>query len=85
KHMGARIFLGGFFEPVLLKITMYLEGQYFAFPLYITIYFVSMPLIYTVIDLQSLISAALNFTTFLNYQMRMNISPNYDRLVWRLE
>ncbi|MDM7153943.1 MASE1 domain-containing protein, partial [Klebsiella pneumoniae] len=53
KHMGARIFWGGFFAPVLLKITMYLAGQYFAFPLAITSYFGSMPLIYTVIDIQS--------------------------------
>ncbi|SQC40498.1 diguanylate cyclase/cyclic diguanylate phosphodiesterase [Klebsiella pneumoniae] len=75
--MGARIFWGGFFAPVLLKITMYLAGQYFAFPLAITSYFGSMPLIYTVIDIQSLISAALIFTTFLYYPMRMIISPRY--------
>ena len=72
--MGARIFWGGFSAPVLLKITMYLAGQYFAFPLAITSYFGSMPLIYTVIDIQSLISAALIFTTFLYYPMRMIIS-----------
>ncbi|HCI4595759.1 TPA: MASE1 domain-containing protein, partial [Klebsiella quasipneumoniae subsp. quasipneumoniae] len=85
KHMGARIFWGGFFAPVLLKITMYLAGQYFAFPLSITSYFGSMPLIYTVIDIQSLISAALIFTTFLYYPMRMIINPRYARRFWRQE
>lgn len=65
KHMGARIFWGGFFAPVLLKLTMYLAGQYFAFPLSITSYFGSMPLIYTVIDIQSLISAALILPLFI--------------------
>ncbi len=85
KHMGARIFWGGFFAPVLLKITMYLAGQYFAFPLAITSYFGSMPLIYTVIDIQSLISAALIFTTFLYYPMRMIISPRYARRFWQQE
>ncbi len=64
KTYGARIFWGGFFAPVLLKITMYLAGQYFAFPLAITSYFGSMPLIYTVIDIQSLISAALILRRF---------------------
>lgn len=83
--MGARIFWGGFFAPVLLKITMYLAGQYFAFPLAITSYFGSMPLIYTVIDIQSLISAALIFTTFLYYPMRMIISPRYARRFWQQE
>ena len=85
KHMGARIFWGGFFAPVLLKITMYLAGQYFAFPLAITSYFGSMPLIYTVIDIQSLISAALIFTMFLYYPMRMIISPRYARRFWQQE
>lgn len=85
KHMGARIFWGGFFAPVLLKLTMYLAGQYFAFPLSITSYFGSMPLIYTVIDIQSLISAALIFTTFLYYPMRMIINPRYARRFWRQE
>lgn len=82
---GGTNFLGGFFAPVLLKITMYLAGQYFAFPLSITSYFGSMPLIYTVIDIQSLISAALIFTTFLYYPMRMIISPRYARRFWRQE
>ncbi len=44
-----------------------------------------MPLIYTVIDIQSLISAALIFTTFLYYPMRMIISPRYARRFWQQE
>jgi hypothetical protein len=58
KHMGARIFWGGFFAPVLLKLTMYLAGR-FCFSVGYSSYFGSMPVIYTIIDIQSLISAAL--------------------------
>lgn len=29
KHMGARIFWGGFFAPLLLKVTMYMAGRFF--------------------------------------------------------
>lgn len=83
KHMGARIFWGGFFAPLLLKVTMYLAGRFFAFPLAISSYFGSMSVIYTIIDIQSLISAALIFTTFFYYPLRMIISPRYARAFWR--
>jgi hypothetical protein len=39
--------------------------------------------VYTIIDIQSLISAALIFTTFFYYPMRMIISPRYAELFWR--
>lgn len=42
-----------------------------------------MSVIYTVIDIQSLISAALIFTTFFYYPLRMIISPRYARVFWR--
>lgn len=64
KHMGTRIFWGGFFAPMLMKLTMYLVGVFFSFPLAISSYFKGMPAVYTIIDIQSLISAALIFTTF---------------------
>ena len=83
KHMGARIFWGGFFAPLLLKVTMYLAGRFFAFPLAISSYFGSMSVIYTIIDIQSLISAALIFTTSFYYPLRMIISPRYARAFWR--
>lgn len=83
KHMGVRIFWGGFFAPLLLKVTMYLAGRFFAFPLAISSYFGSMSVIYTIIDIQSLISAALIFTTFFYYPLRMIISPRYARAFWR--
>lgn len=81
--MGVRVFWGGFFAPILLKITMYLAGRFFSFPLAISSYFGNMSVIYTVIDIQSLISAALIFTTFFYYPLRMIISPRYARVFWR--
>lgn len=83
KHMGARIFWGGFFAPLLLKVTMYMAGRFFSFPLAISSYFGNMSVIYTIIDIQSLISAALIFTTFFYYPLRMIISPHYARAFWR--
>ncbi|MDS7912443.1 EAL domain-containing protein [Klebsiella pasteurii] len=83
KHMGARIFWGGFFAPLLLKVTMYLAGRFFSFPLAISSYFGNMSVIYTIIDIQSLISAALIFTTFFYYPLRMIISPRYARAFYR--
>ncbi|CAH5643187.1 Cyclic di-GMP phosphodiesterase YfgF [Klebsiella oxytoca] len=83
KHMGARIFWGGFFAPLLLKVIMYLAGRFFSFPLAISSYFGNMSVIYTIIDIQSLISAALIFTTFFYYPLRMIISPHYARAFWR--
>lgn len=83
KHMGTRIFWGGFFAPMLMKLTMYLVGVFFSFPLAISSYFKGMPAVYTIIDIQSLISAALIFTTFFYYPMRMIISPRYAKLFWR--
>lgn len=83
KHMGVRIFWGGFFAPILLKVTMYLAGRFFSFPLAISSYFGNMSVIYTVIDIQSLIAAALIFTTFFYYPLRMIISPRYARAFWR--
>ncbi|VUS40951.1 EAL domain-containing protein [Klebsiella spallanzanii] len=83
RHMGVRIFWGGFFAPILLKVTMHLAGRFFSFPLAISSYFGTMSVIYTIIDIQSLISAALIFTTFFYYPLRMIISPRYGRLFWR--
>lgn len=83
KHMGVRVFWGSFFAPILLKITMYLAGRFFSFPLAISSYFGNMSVIYTVIDIQSLISAALIFTTFFYYPLRIIISPRYARVFWR--
>lgn len=81
--MGMRIFWGGFFAPILMKLTMYLVGVYFSFPLSISSYFKGMPAVYTIIDIQSLIGAALIFTTFFYYPMRMVINPHYAKVFWR--
>lgn len=82
KRMGIRIFWGGFFAPILMKVTMYLAGVFFSFPLVISSYFKGMPAIYTIIDIQSLICAALIFTTFFYYPLRMIINPRFARTFW---
>ena len=81
--MGVWIFWGGFFAPILMKLTMYLVGGYFSFPLSTSGYFKGMPAIYTIIDIQSLIGAAVIFTTFFYYPMRMIINPHYARIFWQ--
>ncbi|MFK3706410.1 EAL domain-containing protein [Klebsiella sp. NPDC088457] len=83
KYMGTRIFWGGFFTPVLMKLTMYLVGVFFSFPLAISSYFKGMSAVYIIIDIQSLIGAALIFTTFFYYPVRMIISPRYAKVFWR--
>jgi hypothetical protein len=58
KHMGARIF-GAAFLRRSFEGHHVSGGAFFAFPLAISSYFGSMSVIYTIIDIQSLISAAL--------------------------
>ncbi|EQB8710988.1 EAL domain-containing protein [Klebsiella aerogenes] len=82
RHIGRRIFWGGFFAPILLKLTMYLAGRFFAFPLAVSSYFSTASIIYSVIDIQALICAALIFTTAFYYPMRMMVSPRYRRVFW---
>lgn len=83
RQIGRRIFWGGFFAPILLKLTMYLAGRFFAFPVAVSSYFSTASIIYSVIDIQALICAALIFTTAFYYPMRMVVSPRYARIFWQ--
>ena len=69
---------------MLLKLTRCIWLLFFSFPLAISSYFKGMPAVYTIIiDIKTPISAALIFTTFFYYPMRMIISPRYAKLFWR--
>ncbi|ALR77567.1 EAL domain-containing protein [[Enterobacter] lignolyticus] len=83
KHMGVRIFWAYFFAPLVLKATMYLAGYFLDFPLSVSSYFGSGSVFYNVVDIQSLISAALIFTILFYYPLRMIVNPNFARKFWR--
>lgn len=83
KYIGIRIFWLGFVVPVGIKLSMYLAGYLFDFPVTISSYFGEGSAIYNVIDIQSLICAALIFTMMFYYPLRMIINPRYARTFWR--
>ncbi|ELD3250606.1 EAL domain-containing protein [Enterobacter hormaechei] len=83
KYIGIRIFWLGFMVPVGIKLSMYLAGYLFDFPVTISSYFGEGSAIYNVIDIQSLIGAALIFTMMFYYPLRMIINPRYARTFWR--
>ncbi len=82
KYIGLRIFWLGFMVPIGIKISMYLAGYLFDFPVTISTYFGEGTLIYSVVDIQSLICAALIFTMMFYYPLRMIINPRYARTFW---
>ncbi|WP_395676258.1 MASE1 domain-containing protein, partial [Enterobacter sp.] len=57
KYIGLRIFWLGFMVPVGIKLSMYLAGYLFDFPVTISTYFGEGSAIYNVVDIQSLICA----------------------------
>lgn len=83
KYIGIRILWLGFMVPVGIKLSMYLAGYLFDFPVTISSYFGEGSAIYNVIDIQSLICAALIFTMMFYYPLRMIINPRYARTFWR--
>ncbi|WP_330982925.1 MULTISPECIES: EAL domain-containing protein [Enterobacterales] len=83
QNMGVRIFWGGFFAPFALKGTMYLAGRFFDFPLSVAGFFVSSSVIYSIVDIQSLICSALIFTLLFYYPLRMILNPRYAKKFWR--
>lgn len=83
KYIGLRIFWLGFMVPVGIKLSMYLAGYLFDFPVTISTYFGEGSAIYNVVDIQSLICAALIFTMMFYYPLRMIISPRYAVAFWR--
>jgi len=83
RHMGARIFWAGFFAPLMLKGTMYLVGHCFHFPVSVSGFFDAGSVLYSIVDIQSLICAALIFTLPCYYLLRMGLNPRYARRFWR--
>lgn len=83
KYIGIRIFWLGFMVPVGIKLTMYLAGYLFDFPVTISTFFGEGTAIYNIVDIQSLICASLIFTMMFYYPLRMIISPRYAKAFWR--
>ncbi|MEB6410024.1 sensor domain-containing phosphodiesterase [Enterobacter vonholyi] len=83
KHIGLRIFWLGFVVPLGIKLSMYMAGYFFDFPVTISTYFGEGTVIYNVVDIQSLICAALIFTMMFYYPLRMIINPRYAVTFWR--
>lgn len=83
KYIGIRIFWLGFMVPIGIKLSMYLAGYLFDFPVTISTFFGEGTAIYNVVDIQSLICAALIFTMMFYYPLRMIISPRYAVSFWR--
>ena len=80
--MGVRIFWAGFFAPMALKATMYLAGRFLSFPISVSGFFSSTSVIYSIVDIQSLICAAIIFTMMFYYPLRMILNPRYARKFW---
>lgn len=83
KHIGLRIFWLGFIVPFGIKLSMYMAGYLFDFPVTISTYFGEGTVIYNVVDIQSLICAGLIFTMMFYYPLRMIINPRYAVTFWR--
>ncbi|WP_368541705.1 sensor domain-containing phosphodiesterase [Enterobacter soli] len=83
KYVGLRIFWLGFIVPIGIKISMYLAGYLFDFPVTISTFFGEGSAIYNVVDIQSLICASLIFTMMFYYPLRMIINPRYARAFWQ--
>ncbi len=83
RHIGLRIFWLGFMVPIGIKMSMYLAGYFFDFPVTISTFFGEGTVIYNVVDIQSLICAAMIFTMMFYYPLRMIINPRYAIKFWR--
>lgn len=83
KYIGLRIFWLGFMVPIGIKMSMYLAGYFFDFPVTISTFFGEGTVIYNVVDIQSLICAAMIFTMMFYYPLRMIINPRYAVKFWR--
>lgn len=78
-----RVFWLGFFAPVGIKFLMYISGVWFDYPISLSEFSDSRSVIYHIIDIQGLISAALIFTLLFYYPLRMVVNPHYARVFWR--
>ncbi|WLI76824.1 EAL domain-containing protein [Kosakonia sp. H02] len=82
KNMGVRIFWMGFMAPIGIKTSMYIAGAWLNYPMHISNFFGAGSVIYSIIDIQSLICAALIFTMIVYYPMRMILNPRFARAFW---
>ena len=82
KNMGLRIFWMGFMVPLAIKALMYVAGSGFSFPPFLASYFGPASVIYSIVDIQNLICAALIFTMMFYYPLRMILNPRYARTFW---
>lgn len=82
KNMGVRIFWLGFFAPAGIKLSMYASTEWLDYPVSLSTFFESSSIIYSVIDIQSLICAVLIFSMMFYYPLRMIVNPRYARAFW---
>ncbi|POT59944.1 hypothetical protein C3432_04360 [Citrobacter amalonaticus] len=82
KKIWVRVFWFGFVVPFGMKMGMYLAGYYLAFPVAVSTFFGAAAPIFTIVDVLSLISAALIFTPLFYYPMRMIVNLRYARAFW---
>ena len=83
RNIWLRIFWLGFVAPAGIKASMYLAGHCLDYPVAISTFFGTATIIYTIVDILSLISAVLIFTMLFYYPLRMIINPRYCRIFWR--
>lgn len=83
RNIWRRVIWFGFVAPVGMKISMYLAGHYLDFPVAVSTFFGAAAAIFTIVDILSLISAALIFTLLFYYPLRMIVNPRYARTFWR--
>lgn len=81
--MGIRIFWACFFAPLVMKGAMYLAGHFFNFPVSVSGFFIPSSVVYSLVDIQSLICAALIFTYLFYYPLRMILNPRFARTFWQ--
>ncbi len=82
--LGIRLFWLGFFAPCVVKLSMYMAGRLITFPPELNHYFGnSASLIFSIVDILGLISAALLFSRLFYYPLRMLLNPRFARTFWR--
>lgn len=82
KDMGVRILWLGFIAPVGIKASMYIVGAWFNYPVNLSNFFGPGSVIYSIVDIQSLICAALIFAMVFYYPLRMILNPRFARALW---
>lgn len=83
RNIWRRVMWFGFVTPFGIKISMYLAGSYLAFPVAVSTFFGTAAPIFTIVDILSLIAAALIYTMLFYYPMRMVVNPRFARIFWR--